>query len=123
MSSVNKLFKLAEQFARKISLAQAQMETQPAQIEQILQSAGLWDKSNEVSPLLNAAGVDDGPVAINFQVDPQLNVKFMVTASPPAAVIKLTGLLKNKYAAAMKAALAKAGASRSAPVDIKWLTF
>jgi len=123
MNSVDRLFKLAEHFANKISLAQAQMETQPAQIEQILQAAGLWDKANEVSPLLSAAGVDNDPVVINFQVDPQLNIKFLVTASPPPAATKLAGLLKNKYAAAMKAALVKAGAKREAPVDIKWLTF
>lgn len=119
MSSVNKLFKLADRFARKISLAQKVA----GDFQDALQAAGLWDKSNEVSPMLATAGVDNGPVAITIHLDKGMNVKFLVSATPPAAAAKLAALLAAKYAAAMKAALIKAGLTVTDTMDVKWLTF
>ena len=119
MSSVNKLFKLAERFAHKISLGQKVA----GDFQDALHNAGLWDKSAEVSPMLATAGVDDGPVAITIRFDKGLNVKFIVSATPPAAATKLAGLLAAKYAAAMKAAVAAANLTVTDTMDVKWLTF
>lgn len=119
MSSVNKLFKLAERFSRKISLAQKVA----GDFQDALQAAGLWDKSNEVSPMLASAGVDDGPVAIVIHLDKAMNIKYLVTATPPAAAAKLAAMLSAKYAAAMKAALIKSGLTVTDTMDVKWLTF
>lgn len=124
MKSVDNLVKLAERFARKISLGQ-KVFAQPGEIQKALTDAGIWEKSAEVAQLLPKAGVDDGPVAVSIVVDSQLNVNFSVSATPPAAATKLAALLKGKYAAAFKAAIAKAGLSVSTeePVTVKWLTF
>ncbi|NJO18594.1 MAG: hypothetical protein HC877_23570 [Thioploca sp.] len=119
MGSVDKLFKLADRLARKISLGQQVA----GDFQDTLQSAGLWDKSAEVSPMLAAAGVDDGPVAITIRFDKGLNVKFLVSATPPAAAAKLTALLAAKYAAAMKAACVAAKLTVTDTMDVKWLTF
>lgn len=119
MSSVNKLFKLADRFARKISLGQQVA----GDFQDALQRAGLWDKSQEVSAMLSAAGVDDGPISVTIRFDKGLNVKFIVSATPPAGAAKLTALLTTKYAAAMKAACAAAKLAVTDTMDVKWLTF
>lgn len=135
--SIDKLTKLADRFARKLSLAQA-ATAQAGEIQQVLKDAGLWEKSPEVAPLLNAAGVGDGAVAIVLSVDKTLSVKYNVTASPPAAGIKLASLLKSKYGAAMQQAL-KTGAIKeynndgsvksqrpvtvNEPVTVPWLHY
>lgn len=119
MSSVNKLFKLAERFSRKISLAQQVA----GDFQDALHKAGLWDKSAEVSPMLAAAGVDDGPVAVTIRFDKGLNPKFIVSATPPAAATKLTGMLAAKYTAPMKAAVTAAKLAVTDTMDVKWLTF
>ena len=122
MSSVDKLFKLADRFARKMSLGQ-QTSAQPGEVQNALQAAGLWDKAAEVSPLLGSAGVDDGPIVITMTIDKGLNFKYNVTATPPPAALKLAGLLKVKYAGPMKAALAAAKLTVADSLDVKWLTF
>lgn len=123
MSSVDKLNKLADRFARKIVLGQTS-SAQAGDIQNALQTAGLWDKAAEVSPLLNAAGVsDDASVKISIMVDSKLDVKYHVETQPPAAAIKLAALLKNKYGAAMKAALAAAKLTVAETVTLGWLTF
>lgn len=124
MSSVDKLFKLADRFARKISLGQ-QFYLQPSELQKILFQAGLWDKSQEVSLFLSKAGVDSGPVDIKIQVDSMLNVSYLVSATPAGAGTKLASLLKSKYGAAMKAAIQASGkkVSEQENLVIGWLTF
>jgi len=153
MSSVDRLFKLADRFARKISLGQ----NVAGDFQNALQAAGLWDKSSEVAPMIAAAGIpDEAAIAINFVIDSQFNVTYNVTATtppppPPAApdatpaekaeiqkaiaaatalqkratvaAAKLAGMLKAKYGAAMKAALVKAGMAITDTMAVKWLTF
>lgn len=123
MKSVDKLLKLAERFSRKISLAQ-QSSAQAGDIENALKAARLWDLSQAVSPLLNQAGVSDtAPVKITIVVDSKLDVKFTVETQPPAAALKLAGLLRTKYSAAMKAAIAAAKLSVAETLTVPWLTF
>jgi len=119
MNSVDKLFKLADRLARKISLGQKVA----GDFQDVLQAAGLWDKAAEVSPMLATAGVDDGPVAITIHFDKALNIKFLVSATPPAAATKLAAMLTAKYAAAMKAAVVAAKLTVMETMDVKWLTF
>lgn len=121
MNSVDKLFKLADRLARKMSLGQ--QTAQSGEIQKALQDAGLWDRTSEVSALLASAGVDDGAVTIGFRVDSGLNFTFQVSATPPAAATKLAGLLKMKYAGPMKAALQGAKIAVGNTVDVGWLTF
>lgn len=149
MSSIDKLNKLADRFARKIVLGQVEQGpvAQPRQefpvehsgatlsggmsgtaqagdIETALRAANLWDKASEVSPLLNAAGVsDDASVKISIVVDAKLDVKYHVETQPPAAAIKLAALLKNKYSAAMKQALVAAKLTVADTITLGWLTF
>ena len=123
MSSVDRLTKLAERFARKLSLGQAQVVNELDLVTDALKAAGLWDKSGEVAPMLTAAGCSDDPVTITFSVDKGLNFKYHVTCTPPAAAIKLANLVRVKYGAAMKDALVKAKVALTAPVDSKWLEF
>lgn len=129
MNSVDKLVKLAERFARKLSLGQ-QVVNEVDLVEKALTDAGLFGptalpKLNSiVSPMLNQAGVaDDASVTITFTVEPNLNIKFHVATSPPAAAIKLAQLLRSKFGPLMKAALQKAKVSLTAPVDSNWMTF
>lgn len=123
MSSSDKLNKLADRFARKLSLAQTS-SAQAGDIETALKAANLWEKAPEVAPLLNAAGVaDDASVAVSIIVVKGLDVKYHVDTSPPAAAIKLAALLKAKYGAAMKAALVAAKLNVADTVTVSWLHF
>lgn len=157
MSSVDRLFKLADRFARKISLGQ----NVAGDFQNILQAAGLWDKSGEIAPMVQAAGVsDEAKLDIRIMIDNQFNCRFKVipTTPPPpapldpkadppptpqqiaenkkeiaaalavqkaaaAASAKLQTMLGQKYGAAMKAALVKAGVSITDTMELKWLTF
>lgn len=164
MSSVDRLFKLADRFARKISLAQ--QSAQPSEIMNALQTAGLWDRSAEVAPIIATVGIpDEAKIAIDFTLDGQLNIKYNVAANVPippplppldknatdeekaaypaqklqrdkeiavakglqakatAGALKLSNLLRAKYGAAVKAALAKGNIAVSGTMDVKWLTF
>jgi ribosomal protein L11 len=121
--SIDKLTKLADRFARKLSLGQSN-SAQAGDIEGALKAAGLWEKAPEVAPLLNAAGVaDDATVAVSIIVDNKLDVKYHVDTSPPAAAIKLAALLKAKFGAAMKGALVAAKLSVAETVTLNWLHF
>lgn len=125
--STNRLFKLAERFSRKISLGQApKFYAQPSTVQKILKDAGLWEKSAEVAPLLGQAGVSsDASVSISIVVDNKLDIKYPVDTQPPAAAIKLAGLLRAKYAGPMRAAFQAANMEVSdvEPVTVGWLTF
>lgn len=123
MSSVDKLTKLADRFARKLSLAQVPT-AQAGDIENALKAAGLWERSAEVAPLLNQAGVaDDASVAISIMVDSKLDVKYHVQTQPPAAAIKLAGLLRARYAQGMKGAIQAAKLAVAETITLNWLHF
>lgn len=108
MSSVDKLTKLAERFARKISLAQS---AQAGEIASVLKDKGVWGVPDDLFPLADAADVPGG-VFVQFQivVDSGLNVVFRVQPPPPAGVapaslIKMTKLIKDKFGPGMQQAL------------------
>lgn len=107
MKSVDHLVKVAERFARKISLAQAQVSAQSGDIANALQAKGLLISSNDVGPLLNTAHVPEtATVKIDLMVDSKLDAHFVVTTNPPdksAGILKT--LLERKYGANMKLAL------------------
>ena len=125
MKYTEHLLKIAERFAHKLLLAQ-QASAQPGEIMAVLQTAGLWEKSAEVAPLLNTAGVsDDTTVQIFIIVDSKLNCTYRIATTPPrpAAAIKLRGLLNYKYSVAMKKALTTANISVTDTIELKWMNF
>lgn len=80
MSSTDKLFKLASRFARKLSLGQQAA----GDFQDKLQAAGLWDKSAEIAPMLNAVGApDSAAIATVIHIDKLLNCRITATASVP----------------------------------------
>lgn len=122
MKSVNRIIKLAERFAHKI----AQQSADAGAIQDILTAAGLWDKSAEVAPMLNAAGIpDDTAVQTFIMVDNKLNCKYRVALLPPrpAASNKLAALLTAKYAAAHRKALIDAKTAVTDTLEVGWVKF
>lgn len=108
--STNRLFKLAERFARKISLAdKLPMPAQPGDIQDALEAANLWGTPDVLFPSADAAGLDPAaPVAVTIVVDASLNVSFRVTAGAPgtpAQALKMAGDLKQKFGESFKAAI------------------
>jgi len=106
MSSVDRLFKLADRFARKISLGQ----NVAGDFQNVLQAAGLWDKSAEVAPMINTAGIPDvASIAINILIDSQFNCKINASATVPIPPLPETPKAdatpedKTAYAEAVKA--------------------
>lgn len=105
MSSVDKLFKLADRLARKISLGQS---AQPGDIQSNLQEARLWDLTNDLFPLLDQADIPAGvPVHLDIVVDSNFNVTYPVKTKDAAKGQKLSVLVKSKYGQAMSDALKK----------------
>ncbi len=125
MKSVDNLVKLAERFARKISLAQ--QTAQPGEIVKALQDGGVWGKPEDLFPLADQAGLPQGPCTFNFTVDKNLNTTFhtvcSVKGATPASQIKMNSLLKNKYNNLFKTAMQKAGLSVADTMDVKWHVF
>lgn len=126
MSSVDKIFKLAERFARKISLGYQSADADA--VEKALQRVGLWDKSAEIAPLVQAAGVpDEAKLDIRVIVDSQFNCKFKVipTTPPPPAPLDPKAvpppspeeIAENKKQIAAAMALQKAAAAASAKLQ------
>lgn len=106
MKSVDNLVKLAERFARKISLAQ--QTAQAGEIEGVLKEGRVWYTENDLFPLADEAGVPAGiAIFFNIVVDKNLDVTFRATPSsaPPASIIKMNKLLKDKFGPSMKQAL------------------
>lgn len=106
--STDRLFKLAERFARKISLAQS---AQASDIQYNLTLANLWGTpESSLFPVLDEVGIDANvPVTTSIQVDSNFNVSFpSVVAGSPAKSLALAGALKKKYGQAFSDAL-KAG--------------
>lgn len=124
MKSVDNLVKLAERFARKISLAQ-QTSAQPGEIQSALEAAGVWGKPDDLFPLADAAGLPQGPCTFTFTVNKSLDTTFhtVCPGAPAAAQIKMNGLLRNKYNSLFKAAMQKAKLTVADTVDVKWHLF
>lgn len=124
MNSIDKLFKLAEHFARKISLAQAQ-SAQPGDIDNALSQAGARPTSNDIAPLLTTAKVpEDVSVDVKAVVDKNLNVRFHVAATPanPAAN-SLQAILDRTYSTKMSHALKSAKLMVENPITVNIATF
>jgi hypothetical protein len=121
--SLEKLLKLAANYEK---MADSIMSAQPSDIEGVLQSAGLWNLSKDVSPMLNSAGVpDDAGVSISIVVGNKLETNFVVALTPPnpKASKTLSYMLHNKYAAAFSKALITAKLNVASAVVVKWLSF
>lgn len=108
MKSVERLIKIADRFARKISLAQAVTTTmQPGQIADLLKSVNAMPLSAEIAPFLNTAKCpEDANILVDIIIDAKLNVTFKITATPPnncAAILQK--ILQGKYAARISQAL------------------
>src|SRR6266852_1316701 len=107
---IAQLIKIAEKQQKIIQkLVQAQqVSAQPADIQDSLEKANLWSVTNQVSPLLNAAGVpDDASVNISIIADKGPTVNYGVALNPPNAHVanKLATLLKQHYAVPMSSAI------------------
>ena len=124
MSSVDRLFKLAERFARKISLGQKVA----GDFQNILQAAGLWDKSGEIAPMLNAVGMpDEAKLDIRILIDSQFNCKYKVTPTTPPIPMPLDPkavppptpeeMAQNKKDIAAATAIQRAAAAGSAKLQ------
>lgn len=123
MKYTNRLINLGQQLADKYAQT---VSAQPGDVENALRSAGLWDKTQDVSPMLNAAGVpDDASVVISMQVDPALNFTYPVVLTPPnkPAAFKLASAIKMKFGPLHKAAAQKAGLKVANPLVLQWMKF
>lgn len=125
MKSLEKMAALADKLERKMEKWAQIVGAQSADIEDVLKAANLWNLSPEVAQMLNQAGVPEAAsVNTSIVVDKLLNVSFLATTTPPhASAAKLVQLLKNAYAAKMKAALQATKLSVADTVTVKWLTF
>lgn len=125
MKATQKIIQLGKEIEKRLLVKAQAMSAQPDDIEQALRTAGLYDISNQVAPLLNAAGVPENvSLKIGIDVDPHLNVGYTVAASPnhPSAHA-LSRLLKMKFAPKMKSALQSAKLNVAGPMQIGWLNF
>lgn len=122
--SVDKLIKLADRFARKLSLAQT-TSAQAGEIQTALENAHVWGVPDDLFPLADQAGLPQGPCEFSFMVDKGLNSTFH-TACPgatPASQIKMNALLRAKYSPLFKAAIQAAKLSVADTVTVKWHKF
>ncbi len=120
MSNTDRLFKLAERFARKVSLAQ--QSAQSGELENVLKDAGVWGSPNDLFPLADEAEIPGGvPITFAIVVDSGLNVSFKLDTEPrhgqpapppppasqvpPAKLIKMFKLMKDKFGPGMSQAL------------------
>lgn len=104
--STERLFKLAERFARKISLAQS---AQAGDIERNLKDAGLWGTPESILfPILDELDINPNvEVTTSIKVDSNFNVTFpsVVKGLPPAKSLAVAAKLKEKYGQSFSDAL------------------
>lgn len=99
MNSIDKLFKLADRFAHKISLAQS---GQAGDAMRILKEAGLWDIVDQVNPILDELNIPpEKSIALNIVIDSGFNISYPSQPPMPA----LSAKLKAKFGALMATAL------------------
>jgi len=107
MKSVERLEKVADRFARKMSLAQATTTMQPVEIKNLLTKMNVFPLPNDIAPLLNTAKCPETVnILVDFIIDAKLNVTFKITATPQnncAAIYQR--ILQSKYAAKISQAL------------------
>jgi hypothetical protein len=105
--------------------ASMKASAQAGDIEEALKKAGLWNKTNEIAPLLNQAGVpEDAKVFIRIKVDKRLNVKILVKTKPDHKSARtLEGKLNQLYASKMKAALQKQQLEVADTIELAWINF
>ncbi len=101
------------------------MSAQSGDIQNALERASLWKKEKEVAPMLNTAQVPETvKVYASIAVDKKLAVKIAVKAKPShASGAALARLLNQKYAAPMKAAIAKARLGVADTIELDWMQF
>ncbi len=106
MKNTERLFKLAERFSRKISLAQS---AQAGDIERNLKDAGVWGTpESALFPVLDELDIDPKyAVTTSIKVDSNFNVTFpsVITGLPPAKSLALSAKLKEKYGQSFSDAL------------------
>lgn len=126
MKSIDKLIKLAARFEQTIKKEGIAMQAAPEDIENALKAANLFDASNTVGPLLNAAQIPEtASVSLNIQFDTRANPNYIVDVQPPNPMQanRLSSLLKGKFSVPMKNAVTKANLAITNPIEIKWLKF
>lgn len=122
--ALKELLRVAEKIEKRLKLGQS-ASSQAADVQDALAKHRLWDLSNDVAALLNAAHVpDSAAVQINMVVDKNLMPHFAVSTNPqhPSA-LALARLLQQKYGTAMQAALKAEKLNVSESLNVKWLTF
>jgi len=125
MENFKKLLRLAKNLELKYIIAQ-KISAQPGDIEMALKAAGVWNLSNEVAPLLNAAKVSDtDSVEIIINVKPGPNVSFtaLINPSNPKVSQTLSLLLLKNFSKKMTDALRAANLDVTDVLTVKWLTF
>lgn len=131
MNALNNLLAVAKKLEQKLFIKAQVSSAQAGDIENALKQAGLWELSNQVSPMLNTAGVPDNvKVQIDLMVDRNLNVKFMVSTVPPhGSALRLAALLQGRptdnasLANKMRNALRAAKLSVADTLKVSWLNF
>jgi hypothetical protein len=102
---------------------QAQTTFDAGAIQDTLTAAGLWEKSNEVSKMVNKLDVpENATIAISIIINKGPVVGFLVNINPPnKASSILSNALKTKYSALMASAIKKL------PINsqyvLKWINF
>jgi hypothetical protein len=125
-SSIEKIQKLARRFELILIKQSAQQTSaQAADVEDALRSANLFDISDKVSPLINAAKIpDDASVNLSMTFDRALNPSYIVQTNPPSpAANTLSGLLKKHFAGPMKQALIQKQLNIADTINLNWLKF
>lgn len=125
---IEQLIKIADKQQKIIQkLVQAQqVSAQPSDVQASLEKANLWSLTNQVSPLLNSAGVpDDATVNISIMAGKGPTVNYGVALNPPNANVsnKLSNLLKQHYSAPMSNALKTHAVNIENPLTLNWLKF
>jgi hypothetical protein len=98
---------------------------QSSDVEDVLAKAGLWNVSDQVAPLLDAAKVpEECKVKIGLSVDKTYNISFIALLDPQNAAAKMLSIsLKKKFGDAMKKALLNAKLNITDTLTLKWLSF
>jgi hypothetical protein len=115
---VNKILDIAILFEKA-----AQTTFASGDIQDTLSHAGLWEKSNEVSQMVNKLNVpENATIAISILINKGPVVGFLVNINPPnKASSILSNALKTKYSALMTSAIKKL------PINsqyvLKWINF
>lgn len=127
MENFKKLLSVAKKLELKYIVAQApSFSAQPVEIETALKRAGLWELSNQISPLMDTAKVPSNASAdIKLEVKPGPTVSFSALVDPtnPKAAQTLSMLLFKNFSNKMSNALKSAGVNVTDTIIVNWLKF